>query len=70
MNGYHLIECIKTIPGLGYEFGGIFLNSNIPPKFRNCKNIFFIVNTIKDPYIEKIGHWVLFYIKDYKLYFF
>ena len=70
MNGGHLIECIRIIPGLSHEFGGIFLNSNIPPKLKKSRNLFFIVNTIKDPIMEKIGHWVLFYIKDYKLYFF
>ena len=69
MDSKQIAEAFKLNSMLYRIFQGVFLNNNIPIDYLKSKrNCFFVVNTISSTH--NIGHWVLFYIKDYCLYFF
>ena len=70
MNGDEIINCIRRIPGLNAEFGGVYMNNFIPSTLKNRKNVFFIINSIQDPTTESFGHWLLVYIHNYQLNYF
>ena len=64
MNGRQIDDAFKLNPKLRYR--GCFMNKYVPKiKEKNC---FFVVNTLKN--VGGIGHWVMFYILDYHMYFF
>ena len=67
MNGYQIKQAMDIIPET-QNFRGCFYNKNIPFEFLGEKECFFIVNSVTD--LRKMGHWVLFYIKSFHLYFF
>ena len=68
MNGLEIINCIEQIPCLKYSFIGVYNNKNIPVSLKYMRNGFFIVNTIYN--VNKMGHWIMYYIKDFNIYFF
>lgn len=68
MDSNQLTQILQMIPETNGLFKGCFYNRNIPFQLMHEKECFFIVNTIVD--VRKMGHWILFYIRNHHLYFF
>ena len=69
MNGIQIRNALDIIPETYGKFKGLFLCTNVPFELFHQRECFFIVNTLTRP-SGKMGHWLLFFIKNYKLYFF
>ena len=68
MNGFQLSEAFRKNNLTNIYFKGCYLNRNIPHDVWNRGNGFFVVNTFENS--DSIGHWVLFYIRNYEINFF
>ena len=68
MNSFQISEALRIIPETDGLLKGCFYNRNIPFQLSKEKECFFIVNTIVN--IKNMGHWILFFIKDFHLYYF
>ena len=69
MNGFQISNALNIIPETENLFRGCYYNRNIPFSLFNERTCFFIVNT-KTNLSRSMGHWILFYIRDYYLLFF
>ena len=67
MNGLQIKAALEIMPDV-QNFKGCYYNKNIPFELMKERECFFIVNTVTD--LQKMGHWVLFYIKEFHLFFF
>ena len=68
MNGLQIIQCIDEIPCLKQIFIGVYNNKTVPMTLKNIRNGFYIINTANN--VNKMGHWVMYYVKDFTMYFF
>ena len=68
MNGYQIIKAFEFIPEAKDLFLGVFTNNTFPNHFKTVRNGFFIVNTQSN--VNNFGHWILFYIDRFNLYYF
>lgn len=68
MDARQISNILNGVDETRYYFKGCYESKNIPNWFANIVNGFIIVNTLNNT--NKIGHWVLFYIKNTSLYYF
>ena len=68
MDNHQIARLVSSLPEMNRLYKGCFYNKSIPRDQPYQKDYFFIVNTIQD--IRKMGHWVLFFIRNFHLYFF
>lgn len=69
MNGNQIYESIRIIPDLDGIFKGCYINVNVPFDIIDKRECFIIVNTLSS-ISHSMGHWILFYIKDFILYYY
>ena len=69
MNWFQISNALTIMPETVYLFRGCYYNRNILFSLFNERTCFFIVNTKAD-LSRPMGHWILFYIRDYNLLFF
>ena len=68
MEGNQLISLLTQNQITSNSFLGCFLNKNFNPDILiNCRNGYCVLNTVSD--VRKMGHWVLFYVRDNELLF-
>ena len=68
MDTLQIMYAVQNISPTNRFFKGCYYNRNIPFNLMKERECFFIVNTITN--VRKMGHWILFYIKNFRLYFF
>ena len=68
MDGGQINNILNGMEETRHYFKGCYINKNLPKWFANIENGFIIVNTLNDA--NKIGHWILFFIKNMHLYYF
>ena len=67
MNNLQIDRILSSIPRTRKNFMGVYNIKFLPIRFFR-KNVLVVVNTEEN--IEKIGHWVAFYIESNKIIFF
>ena len=69
MNGLQIIKAVEIVPEMENLFKGVYINKNLPYNLIGKKDYFFIVNTL-NKVSQSMGHWILFFIRDFELLFF
>ena len=69
MDSKQITDILYKINGTKSFFKGCFINNNVPIHLlNNLGDFFIIVNNITN--ISKMGHWILFFMKNRELLFF
>ena len=68
MDNLQITKIVKNLSETQSLFQGCYKNDDIPFSLLSRRHCFFIVNTSIN--VNSMGHWLLFYIKDFNLYFF